>query len=214
MNREVSLYDKPECPFCWRVRMALQRCNVDYQHYRYDDPEHLQKWQRLSPGNTVPLLMIDEIVITESAVMLEYLNDRYGNLLPASARERALARELARYADAQVGEAVRKLVFERRQREPKEWDQGVIASAMEAWHQALPRLERALAETDYFVPAAGIPDYVLASRFGLAMAYGMAPPQTPLLGDWFARMADRSEFLDSAPSVVRDALRQGWQVFD
>ncbi|MEW8029631.1 MAG: glutathione S-transferase family protein [Candidatus Thiodiazotropha sp.] len=213
MSREVELYDKPECPFCWRVRMALQRCGVEYRRYQHDDPAHLSKWQRLTPSNTVPVVVIDEIVITESAVTLEYLNDRYGNLLPASARERALARGIAHYTDTQVGGAVRKLIFERRRRQPKDWNQGVIASAMEEWHQALPRLERALPETGYFVSDAGIPDYVLASRFGLAMAYGMPPPQTPLLANWFDRMACRSEFLDTSPGVVRDALHRGWQVF-
>ncbi|MES9943971.1 MAG: glutathione S-transferase family protein [Candidatus Thiodiazotropha sp.] len=213
MNGEVRLYDKPECPFCWRVRMALQRCGVEYQPYPYDDPAHLQSWRKFAPANTVPVLMIDEIVITESGVMLEYLNDSYGDLLPTSARERALARGVAHYADTQVGGAVRKLVFERRQRQPREWDQEIIAEAMQEWHLALPRLEKALLESDYFVAHAGIPDYVLASRFGLAMAYGMPPPQTPLLADWFDRMAKRSEFLDTSPGVVSEALRRGWQIF-
>ncbi|PUB79606.1 MAG: hypothetical protein DBO99_03645 [gamma proteobacterium symbiont of Ctena orbiculata] len=213
MSGEVRLYDKAECPFCWRVRMALHRCGVAFRRLRHDDPAHQQKWRQLTPGNTVPVLMIDGIVITESAVMLEYLNDRYGKLLPASARERALARGLAHYADAQIGSAVRKLVFERRQREPKAWDQGVIAKAMEEWHQALPRMERALTDSRYFVADAGMPDYVLASRFGLALAYGMPPPQTPLLIDWFGRMAGRSEFLETSPGVVRAGLDRGWQVF-
>ncbi|MEW8431446.1 MAG: hypothetical protein G8D61_17125, partial [gamma proteobacterium symbiont of Ctena orbiculata] len=80
-------------------------------------------------------------------------------------------------------------------------------------HQALPRMERALTDSRYFVADAGMPDYVLASRFGLALAYGMPPPQTPLLIDWFGRMAGRSEFLETSPGVVRAALDRGWQVF-
>ncbi|MEL0584982.1 MAG: glutathione S-transferase family protein [Candidatus Thiodiazotropha sp. (ex. Lucinoma kazani)] len=212
MSSEIILYDKPECPFCWRVRMALDRCGVVYKRYAYDKPEHEQAWRALTPNKTVPVISFDKLVIVDSSVILEYLNDVHGVLLPSSAKDRAHARGAASYADARVGGPVRELVFERRERPPKEWDQEAIAGAMENWHQALPRLEKALSDVDYFVPDAGIPDYVLASRFGLAMAYGMPAPQSPLLADWFDRIIKRNEFIDTAPAVVIEAIAKGWQL--
>ncbi|MCU7883214.1 MAG: glutathione S-transferase family protein, partial [Candidatus Thiodiazotropha sp. (ex Lucinoma annulata)] len=190
----------------------LDRCGVVYKRYAYDNPEHQQAWRALTPNKTVPVISFDKFVIVDSSVILEYLNDVHGVLLPSSAKDRALARGAASYADAQVGGPVRELVFERRERPPKEWDQEAIAGAMGKWHKALPRLEKALSDVDYFVADAGIPDYVLASRFGLAMAYGMPAPQSPLLADWFDRMIKRDEFIDTAPVVVIEAIAKGWQL--
>ncbi|MCU7929875.1 MAG: glutathione S-transferase family protein [Candidatus Thiodiazotropha sp. (ex Codakia rugifera)] len=212
MSTGNNLYDKPECPFCWRVRMALNRCGVVYNRYAYDNPEHEQAWHALTPNKTVPVISFDKLVMVDSSVILEYLNDVYGILLPPSANDRADARGIASYADVRVGGPVRELVFERRERPPKAWDQEAIARAMKTWHQALPFLEKALSDKDYFVPCAGIPDYVLASRFGLAMAYGMPAPQSPLLADWFDRMIKRSEFTDTAPAIVIEAVTKGWQL--
>jgi len=208
VSEPAILYDKPECPFCWRVRMALHRCGVEVERRPYDRWEH--EWRALTPQATVPVLRMEGRVMTDSSQMLDALDDRFGGLWPASPQRRAWARDLAQYADGEVGRAVRDIVFQRRERAPAEWDESVIAAALRAWHEALPHLETALGEREYFVDGAGITDFVLASRFGLAMAYGMPATRLPALAAWFGRISGGAAFLTTAPPVVIDGLQRGW----
>ena len=76
----IVLYDKPECPFCYRVRVALAFLGVDYELRAYDTEENQQQWSALTPGKTVPIMVDGDLVIYESAVMLEYLQDKFGGL--------------------------------------------------------------------------------------------------------------------------------------
>ncbi|MET0043958.1 MAG: glutathione S-transferase family protein [Candidatus Thiodiazotropha sp. 6PLUC3] len=142
MSLKPQLYDKEECPFCWRVRMALYRCGVDFQRLVYDEYEH--EWASLTPYNTVPVLKMGDSVIHDSSVMLEYLDESFGGLWPSTPEARASARGIALYADSAVGRPVRDLVFQRRDRVPAEWDEEVIANAMGQWHKSLPYLAERL----------------------------------------------------------------------
>ncbi|MCG7908086.1 MAG: glutathione S-transferase family protein [Candidatus Thiodiazotropha taylori] len=208
MSSQTLLYDKEECPFCWRVRMALHHCKVEYQRLAYDEYE--AEWSRLTPSGTVPVLKAGEMVLHDSSVMLEYLDERYGGLWPGLPEQRAEARWIALYADSEVGRPVRDLVFQRRDKPPAEWDEEVIANAMGAWHQAMPYLEECLAQRSHFVSTGGITDFILATRFGLAMAYDMPSPRSPGLMAWFDRIAESAEFRETAPKIVMEKLDRGW----
>ncbi|MES9854177.1 MAG: glutathione S-transferase family protein [Candidatus Thiodiazotropha sp. L084R] len=208
MTSHALLYDKEECPFCWRVRMALHRCGVEYQRRAYDEYEH--EWAPLTPYSTVPVLKMGDLAIQDSSVMLEFLDESYGGLWPTSPESRALARGIALYADSTVGRPVRDLVFQRRDRLPAEWDEEVIANAMGQWHQAMPYLEERLDGSDYFVAGGGITDFILASRFGLALAYDMPSPRSPGLMTWFERISTQTLFSETAPGIVREKLDRGW----
>jgi glutaredoxin len=56
MSERFILYDKPECPFCWRVRMALHRCGIEVERRDYQVYE--AQWRELSSAGTVPVLVI------------------------------------------------------------------------------------------------------------------------------------------------------------
>jgi glutathione S-transferase len=210
VNSRTILFDKPECPFCWRVRMALHRCNIDFERRDFADSE--AEWKSLTSAGTVPVLQMGDLLMTDSSVMLEYLNDSYGGLWPAAAKPAAKARATSLDMDRLVGVAVRDLVFQRRDRPAEAWDQQVIDQAIEQWRQVMPDLEQRLGEADYFIDNVGITDYVLATRFGLAMAYGMPRPESARMNGWYDRISHRSEFQMTAPPRVIEALDRGWQV--
>lgn len=209
MSNQAILYDKAECPFCWRVRMALHRSGLAYDRRDFESRE--AEWKSLTETGTVPVLRIDELLMSDSSVMLEYLNDRFGGLWPKSPELAAVARSTAIAADRGVGVAVRELVFECRDRSPESWDRATIDQAVAHWRQAMPALERVLGDAECFVPGMGITDYVLASRFGLAMAYGMPGPDSACLNAWYERICRRAEFIETAPERVIGAIAQGWQ---
>ena len=126
----IRLIDKPECPFCWRVRIAAAMQGRAMHSMDRSDPDVLAEWQRLSPSQTVPVLIEDGLVLTDSGPMLEYLAETGPALLPDSPRRRAEARSWVVYGDRILGQSLREVVFEKRdkpeQGQSKPWKQGAL----------------------------------------------------------------------------------------
>lgn len=203
----ITLYDKPECPFCWRVRLALVEINVTFRVVNYRQEPHCNIWPKLTPNSTVPVLVDENIVIYESAVIMEYLQDVFHGLLPDKADQRVKARLLSSYSDSVVGKAVREVIFEKRDRPESEWDLQRIDRGTYAWYEVLSYLSAQLQEQSYFAEHYSLTDMALTARFGLAHAYGLRiPEQYRNLQDWFRRMMERTGFELTAPPVVLDCM--------
>ena len=92
----ITLYDADRCPYCARVRIVLAEKAVEYETVVIDlDDRPAWIYEKNRTGR-VPVLEEDTFVLPESAVIDEYLNDRYPDppLLPDDPGERALARVL------------------------------------------------------------------------------------------------------------------------
>ncbi|WP_440995086.1 glutathione S-transferase family protein [Arhodomonas sp. SL1] len=203
----MELYDKPECPFCWRVRMALRWQGRAYRHRRHDDPEAVAERQRLSPHGTVPILHCEELVLTDSRVILEYLADSGPGLLPGDAEGRARVRTRLDYIDGVLGKAIREVVFEKRDRPVTEWDRARIDAGIEGWCRGLPALEAELDADGRFPEGDSLADLALLTRCGLAAAYGVElPMELTRLRRWYERWRAAPVFRETAPPRVRDAL--------
>jgi glutathione S-transferase len=89
----VKLYDAPRCPFCARARIALAEKGLTYETVEVDLNDRPPWMYELNATGRVPVLD-DAFVLPESAMILEYLEDRYPEpaLLPADPVERAQAR--------------------------------------------------------------------------------------------------------------------------
>jgi len=90
----VRLYDAARCPFCARVRIALAEKGFDYETVEIDLGNRPDWIYELNPTGKVPVLD-DGFVLPESAVIMEYLDDRYPDkpLLPGDPKPRAEARK-------------------------------------------------------------------------------------------------------------------------
>jgi len=202
----MLLYDKPECPFCFKVRIALAEQDRRFTHRPHDDPEAKAERERLSPTGTVPILVLDDgYVMTESNVIMEYLADTGSGLLPEQPEARATARALAHFSDNTVGKAVREVIFEKRGKPQAKWDWQRIEAGISAWReQCLPHLSDALGGNQYFAGSSySLADAALTARFALAEAYGVdVPAQYDNLRDWYARMVRRPSFRTAAPERV------------
>ena len=91
----MTLYDAPRCPYCARTRLVLAEKGIPYETVVVDlanRPEWLLRSN--PPHGKVPVLEEDGWVLPESAVIDEYLDERYPEppLLPADPGERAAAR--------------------------------------------------------------------------------------------------------------------------
>jgi glutathione S-transferase len=89
----VRLIDAPACPYCARARIALAEKGLDYETVEIDLRDRPAWVYDLNPLGRVPILD-DGFVLPESAVIMEYLEERYPSpaLLPADHAARAAAR--------------------------------------------------------------------------------------------------------------------------
>ena len=92
----ITLYDADRCPYCARVRIALAEKGIEYETVEIDLDDRPAWIYEKNPLGRVPVLEEDAFVLPESAVINEYLEERYPEpaLWPADAGERALARLL------------------------------------------------------------------------------------------------------------------------
>jgi len=203
MSDTIELFDKRECPFCWRVRLALFSRGINYRSRDRQDPEVQARWKTLSPQRTVPVFVHGDLVLTDSQVILEYLQDRFGGLLPDDSVKRADVRSLVNYADSVLGKAVKKVIFEKRDRPESQWDRNVLREGREGFVSALPALERRLGKRVYFSDAYSMAECALVPRFALAGAYGLTiPHQYAGLSAWLTRAVKANGFAETAPPKV------------
>jgi glutathione S-transferase len=92
----ITLYDADRCPYCARTRIALAEKGVEYEAVVIDLDDRPSWIYEKNPLGRVPVLEDDAFVLPESAVINEYLEERYPEpaLWPADAAERAFGRLL------------------------------------------------------------------------------------------------------------------------
>jgi glutathione S-transferase len=184
----LTLYDAARCPFCARVRIMLAEKGVDYEPVEIDLDDRPAWIYDKNPLGRVPVLEEGAFVLPESAVILEYLEERHPEpaFLPVDAAERSLAR-------------VQIFRFDRLSSQYYRLRRGE--------ESARPELERVLAELDTLLEAQ---PFVTGRSYGLAdIAYvpWLLRAQTTLhvdlepwsaLSDWLDRLLER-------PAVVAEA---------
>ena len=102
----ITLYDAARCPYCARVRIVLAEKGIDHEVVAIDLSDRPAWLYEKNPLGKVPVIEEDTFVLAESAVIMEYLEERYPEpaLLPADAAARALARmEVFRF-ETQLGD--------------------------------------------------------------------------------------------------------------
>jgi glutathione S-transferase len=90
----ITLYDADRCPYCARTRIVLAEKGVDYETVVVDLDDRPAWIYEKNPVGRVPVIEEDTFVLAESAVINEYLNERYPDppLLPVDPGARAVAR--------------------------------------------------------------------------------------------------------------------------
>jgi glutathione S-transferase len=120
----VKLYDAARCPFCARVRLVLAEKGLEWETVEVDLSDRPAWLYDLNPVGKVPVLD-DGFVLPESAVIMEYLEERHPEpaLLPAGREERALARLAVFRFDDLLGDEYYKL---------RRGEQNALAERLEA----------------------------------------------------------------------------------
>jgi glutathione S-transferase len=92
----ITLYDAPRCPYCARVRIVLAEKGVEVDVVEVDLQDRPAWIYEKNPTGRVPVLEEDGRPLPESAVIMEFLEERYPEpaLLPADPADRAFVRVL------------------------------------------------------------------------------------------------------------------------
>lgn len=213
----MKLYSGPVSLFTAKVRIALAEKDIAYERIevgwtladRY--LPHHPDVAALNPKAEVPVLVDGDLVVYDSTVILEYLEDRYPDppLHPREPAERARCRQLEAAAD--------EVVF------PHVWDlieeglypaggAGRNVARLDSAKQALAHhhaeLDKRLSGSDYLCGAFSVADIGTFIMVGAAATLG-APvsEQCANLQAWLARVGQRppvaTEMADMQSFVAR-----------
>ena len=112
----ARLYHIAMSPYCRKVRLILAEkrieCELIEERYWERDPSYLRR----NPAAKVPVLEIDGKIMSESAAICEYLEEKYPNpsLMPVDIHQRYEVRRLVGWFDDKFHRDVTsKLVYER-----------------------------------------------------------------------------------------------------
>jgi glutathione S-transferase len=97
----LTLYDADRCPYCARVRIVLAEKVLPYDTVVVDLEDRPAWIYEKNPLGKVPVLEEGDFILPESAVIIEYLEERYPEppLWPADPAERAAGRLLVERFD-------------------------------------------------------------------------------------------------------------------
>ncbi len=91
---EIEFISAEVCPFAQRTHLVLREKGLDYEHREVDLSNKPAWFEDVSPYSKVPVLKHGDVVVYESAIINEYIEETWPEpaFLPADPRGRALAR--------------------------------------------------------------------------------------------------------------------------
>ncbi len=169
----LTLYNREDCPFCWKIRIGFSFVGIFPKLINVPRGTQNKFVTKAHGPGTIPVLETDNIVLTQSTIILDYINDKYakGNLLPGNTDDNARARSLCHYSDTIIGAALRNVIFQRRDAHKRDQDTELINQGLIAWQTCLSVLEDQI-KGPYFMRDFSIVDCTLWPRMALAERYG------------------------------------------
>lgn len=144
----LQLFSYIRCPFAIRVRMTLHEKNLPFEVHEEKIGNFSERLKSLHPRPAVPLLIHENQVIYESAIITEYLNDQWKEpkLLPENALEKAQVRLLTHWCDHILKPEIDRFKYGPARLSPEE-----VNDATETIKNLLANLELRLADKPWLV---------------------------------------------------------------
>jgi glutathione S-transferase len=209
----MKLYSGPLSLFTAKVRIALDEKSLAYeridvgwslaQRYLPHHPEVVA----LNPKAEVPVLVDGDVVVYDSSVIFEYLEERYPEapLYPRDPAARARCRQLEAAADEILFRPVWDRIEEVFYPAEGERDDGRAERAREELLQQYATLDRELAGREYLCGAFSVADIGTFIMLNAAATLGVPP------GAEHAKLAAWLERTGARAAVKRE--RDGMQAF-
>ncbi len=201
----MILYDSRDCPYGMKVRIVLAEKELDHTVREVDlsSGQHRQaEFLKLNPFGKVPVLVDDDLVVYDSTIINEYLDDEYPapGLRPAEdSGLRARMRLLEDYAD--VAFTMPALAIRRElAKDPQDRDDARLQTARDVVQKGLAMLDRELHGREYLIDTFSLADVAFAPTALQLDALGVRVEAShTALKAWINRLASRP----SIGSVLR-----------
>ncbi len=100
----MRLYDYPDCPFAQKVRIVLAEKELEFETVFVDlrqGEQRTAEFLKLNPYGRVPVLIDEDVVVYDSTLINEYIEDEYPHpaLMPEDSAGRARVRILEDFCD-------------------------------------------------------------------------------------------------------------------
>ena len=197
MAQRIKVIGNYLSPHVRKVLVCLELKQLDYEIDPIVPFTGNEVFSRLSPLRRVPVLIDDALVLNDSSVICQYLEDKCPTpaLYPRNIGERAQARWLEEYGDTCLADALIWHLFHelnvKRQLFHEPTDQAVVerARAMEI-PAALDYLESHMPDDDFLFGTLSIADISIASYFRTAafVRYTIDTARWPLTAALVARV--------------------------
>jgi glutathione S-transferase len=159
-------------PYVRKVLVCLELKGLDYEVDPITPFFGNDEFRRLSPLCRIPVMIDGDLVLTDSTVIAEYLDEAHPEppVLPKDPRERARARWIEEFADTRLGDVFIWGLFYPKMVHPRVWgepgDQSRIDKSLATdVPAALDYLEGELPEQGYLFGLIGLADIAIASFF-------------------------------------------------
>ena len=169
-------------PYVRKVLVCMELKGIDYEVDPITPFFGNDEFRKLSPLCRIPVLIDGDLVLTDSTVIAEYLDEAYPEppLMPLEPKERARARWLEEFADTRLGDVFIWGLFYPKMVHPRVWgevgDQARIDKSLTSdIPAALDYLEGELPEGGFLFGSLGLADISIASFFRNAAYAGFAP---------------------------------------
>ena len=202
----LKLYEIPLSPYVQKVRIALHEKGLEFESsapnlFGTPDAEFL----RVSPRREIPVLVDGDVVVFDSTIILEYIEERWPDppLLPTTAAARARARSIEEICDTYF-EANTWALFEIHAfgRAKGELAERLTARAGEEIKGLHAYLERQLGEGPFYGgDIFGWGDLSVFPHVASAARMGFPPPAGSKLAAWLTRASERPSTQKTAAAV-------------
>ena len=110
-------------PYARKVFVALDHKGVDYEMDPIVPFYGTEEFTRVSPLRRIPVLIDGDLVLNDSTVIAEYVDERWPEppLMPRSPADRARARWMEEFADSRLGDLIIWRLFYQRTIVPYVW---------------------------------------------------------------------------------------------
>lgn len=195
-ENKIMLYEFETSPNCQRVKVVLEEKKLPYGIIPVDLKKMEQKkpeFLKLNPYGKVPVIADGAIVLYESCIINEYLEEKYSEppLMSKEVAKKAKIRILIDYGMNHFDPHYMNLRKEF-SKEEKERDSEALEGARRELKNLLLRFEREIGEQPYLAGNFSLLDADLIPRFLRMEAMAVLPdPSLPRLGAWLKRMKER-----------------------
>lgn len=202
----IRLYDFKSSPFCHRVKIVLAEKELDYQTVNIDllkKENRTEQFLRLNPIGKVPVLADDDLILADSSIINEYLNDEYPfpELSPEDPQEKAQMRTWTNLVNTMVADPWLEIFLAGLAKERGESvSEENLNKAREKIKNFFEVADRNLKGKDFLVSAYSLADIAFAPWVFLFDKVGITVPDLPNLSVWFKRLATKNTILKTRPA--------------